>query len=123
MSSKENYLIAEKNSNIDFSRFGCNPYNEKAKNYYASATADEIKLTAKISTLKIIAIIPNGFYRTNALFSSSLNVEEYILFMEKFKEYYKNESVASFIQWFDLLITKKLPTSLVNTLTIVAQKL
>ncbi len=122
MTSDENYKFANANKTLDLNNFGYNPYNKNAKNYYASSNINAIEDIAKKSNLNIIKIIPNGFYRTNAIIASALGADAYENFKDKFNDYYKNESIKEFIQWFDLNVTKKLPTELVNTLTIVTQK-
>lgn len=122
MTSKDNYSLATSHAEVDFSKFGYNPDDKESKSYYASATREELTVVLEGLNLDVIDIIPNGFYRSNAVFSSSLGSDEYQNMQEQYQEFYKNDDVKSFIQWFDLMVTKKLPTSLSNTLTVIVQK-
>jgi len=122
MTIKENYTHPNHQYQTPFVKFDYNPMDPSAKNFYASATIDEIKLLACCSSFHVVDIFPNGFFKSNALLYSSLGHQKYNLFKSEFDDFYKNKSVAEFIQWFDLSVTKSLPFDLVNTMTIVLRK-
>jgi hypothetical protein len=107
---------------MDYLRFGSNPNDDTAEGFYASATRDEIHLAASISGVEVLDIVPGGLYRNNAVFASSLGADEHALFKEAFDKFYADEKVRSFVQWFELTVTKKLPLALINTFTVVARK-
>jgi ubiquinone/menaquinone biosynthesis C-methylase UbiE len=122
MTSKENYEDASKGREVDFDHFGYNPYNNKSKGYYSSASIKEIRGVAQKAGLEVLDIIPNGYYRTNALLYGRLGEAQYKIFLDKFNELYKNEDIKEFVQWFDLTVTKKLPENMVNTFTVITKK-
>lgn len=120
--STPNYELASRHGTLDYLRFGSNPTDETVTGFYASATAHELRLAANISGLEVVEIVPNGLYRNNALIAASLGADEHERFKATFAEFYRHEEVKSFVQWFDLSVTKKLPLGLVNTLTVVMRK-
>lgn len=122
MTSEENYCFAEENNKLDYDKFGYNPHNENAKNFYAASNKEKILNITNSAGLEILEIIPNGFFKSNAVFASSLKNDEYESFKKEFEIYYQNVEISKFIQWFDLNIVKKLPINLSNTLTVVTQK-
>jgi ubiquinone/menaquinone biosynthesis C-methylase UbiE len=122
ITSEENYSVVGAEKMLNFDTFGYNPYNKNAKNYYAASTKEKILNITKLAGLEVLEIIPNGFYRSNAIFATCLSDDEYKNFKNEFNIYYKNEEVKQFIQWFDLNVVKKLPLYLSNTLTVVTRK-
>jgi len=121
--SRANYEAAARHRPIDYANFGWNPYANGDDNlFYAAASVDELRLAADVAGLTLIDIVPQGFFRQNALLAASLGTEYFTAFKTLFEQCYGDPAVKNFVQWFDMAVTRKLPLEMVNGVAVVLQK-
>lgn len=121
--SRENYDLATRAGILEYAKFG---YDNRARGdksmFYASATVDELQLAADVAGLELVEVLPLGFFRQNAIIAATLGGDNFVAYKKVLDTFYQDEGARAFIQWFDSVVTKTLPLSLVNGIAVVLQK-
>ena len=121
--SRANYELATRCGTLEYGKFG---YDNRARGdkalFYASTGVDELQLAADVAGLELINVVPLGFFRQNAVIAATLGGANFLAYKKTIDNFYQDEGVRSFIQWFDNVITKTLPLEMVNGMAVVLQK-
>jgi len=121
--SRDNYELATRSGMLEYAKFG---YDNRARGdkamFYASATVDELQLAADVAGLELVEVAPLGFFRQNAVIAATLGGDDFLAYKKDLDAFYENDGVREFIQWFDTVVTKTLPLSMVNGMAVVLQK-
>lgn len=122
--SDENLALAKSIGELDLGNFGYSndPDPKKSSIFYAAANHRELALAATIAGLELVAVLPHGFFRQNAVIATALGAVGFNEYRKTFDEFFKNEDANSFIKWFESTVTPHLPKAMANGMIVVMRR-
>lgn len=121
--SRDNVNLGMRSGILEPAKFG---YDHRVRGdkalFYAAAGVDELQLAADAAGLELINVVPLGFFRQNAVIAATLGGDNFLAYKQQLDQFYQNEAVRAFVQWFDSVVTKTLPLEMVHGVAVVVRK-
>lgn len=121
--NRANYELATRHGALNYEKFGYDPRAQGgASTFYASASVHELQMAADIAGLELVTVMPQSFFRQNALVAAAVGGEGFQVYKQVVDRFYQDEGVRMFIEWFERNVTPGLPLDVVNGATVVCRK-